>query len=141
MKSLLISMYNDWPFFRTVFDNVQLGLGKADLKIARLYSRLAADEVGETIFADLEAEFDRTKRLVLAITEQDEILAREPWLQRSILVRNPYVDPMNYLQVALLEQLRTAQAAGTLDEGTLSQLTGAIRLSVNGIAAGVKNVG
>ena len=137
----LALMYEEWPFFRSVFDNVQLGLGKADLKIARLYSHLATAETGEAIFADLEAEFDRTKRTVLAITRQDEILEREPWLQRSIMVRNPYVDPMNYLQVALLERLRSAQADDCLDEATLSQLTGAIRLSVNGIAAGVKNVG
>ena len=133
-------MYRDWPFFRCVFDNVQLGLGKSCLEIAQLYSELTPAEIRTPIFADLQEEFARSEKAVLEITDQQQLLEREPWLERSIRVRNPYVDPLNYIQAALLGRLRQAvDDAAPAEE--IQQLTEAIRLSVNGIAAGVKNVG
>jgi phosphoenolpyruvate carboxylase len=132
----LREMYEIWPFFRTVLDNVQMGLAKADFAIASLYSDLTDDTTRQAIFADLQDEFDRTVRVVLDIAETPQLLDKEPVIQRSIRVRNPYVDPMNYIQVALLQRLRVET-----DPEAAHRLRGAVLLSVNGIAAGLQNVG
>lgn len=132
----LREMYTTWPFFRTVLDNVQVGLAKADIGIAQLYATLAEPALQATIFADLKAEFERTKQLALRITRHADLLDNENWLQRSIRLRNPYVDPMNYIQVELLRRLRANPSA--TDK---AQLQAAVSLSVNGIAAGLQNVG
>ncbi|MEZ4712587.1 MAG: phosphoenolpyruvate carboxylase [Caldilineaceae bacterium] len=129
-------MYAEWPFFRSVIDNVQMGLGKADMAIASFYAGLTDDKTRSAIFNDIVDEFIRTKTAALQITGSKELLDNEVWLQRSIRVRNPYVDPLNYIQVALLERLRTDPEAAdkqAMREGVL--------LSVNGVAAGVQNVG
>ncbi|MEZ4659318.1 MAG: phosphoenolpyruvate carboxylase [Caldilineaceae bacterium] len=129
-------MYVEWPFFRSVIDNVQMGLGKADMAIASFYAGLTDDKTRAAIFDDIVDEFIRTKTAALQITGSKELLDNEVWLQRSIRVRNPYVDPLNYIQVALLERLRTdpdAEDKQAMREGVL--------LSVNGVAAGVQNVG
>ena len=137
---LLSEMYKAWPFFRSVFDNVQLGLGKADMSIAELYSELPPEAVGGPVFADLKEEHDTAMSLVLKLAKQNELLQNEPWLQRSIRVRNPYIDPLNFLQVALIQRLRKATESEG-DDAEIEQLIEAVRISVNGIAAGVKNVG
>lgn len=134
--AILREMYTTWPFFRTVLDNVQVGLAKTDIGIAQLYATLAAPDLQATIFADLKAEFERTKQLALHITRQSDLLDNETWLQRSIRLRNPYVDPMNYIQVELLRRLRANPSATEK-----AQLQAAVSLSVNGIAAGLQNVG
>ncbi|MCB0060709.1 MAG: phosphoenolpyruvate carboxylase, partial [Caldilineaceae bacterium] len=134
--SALREMYQEWPFFRTVLDNIQVGLGKADIHIARLYARLADADLQAEIFDDLTAEFARTRTMLLAITEMQELLDNEQWLQRSIRLRNPYVDPLNYIQVSLLRELRKE---GPLPHRDLLQ--SGVNLSVNGIAAGLQNVG
>lgn len=134
--AILREMYATWPFFRTILDNVQVGLAKADIGIAQLYATLAEPALQATIFADLKAEFERTRQLALRITRQSDLLDNETWLQRSIRLRNPYVDPMNYIQVELLRRLRANPA-----ETDKAQLQAAISLSVNGIAAGLQNVG
>ncbi|MDQ3248196.1 MAG: phosphoenolpyruvate carboxylase, partial [Chloroflexota bacterium] len=132
----LQAMYQTWPFFRTVLDNVQAGLSKSDMMIASLYASLTTPETRAEIFDDLLDEYERTKRLVLQITGYAELLENETWLQRSIKLRNPYVDPLNYIQVALLRHLRSAGSA-TPD----SRLQAAVLLSVNGVAAGLQNTG
>lgn len=132
----LREMYQQWPFFRTVLDNTQAGLARADMPIASLYAGLADDEVRASIFPDIEMEYDRTMAMVLAISGASELLEREEWLQRSIRVRNPYVDPLNYVQVALLQRLRQEP-----DKETAARLREGISLSVNGIAAGLQNTG
>ena len=132
----LQEMHGSWPFFRTVLDNVQMGLAKADFAIASLYAGLTGEETREAIFSDLQDEYDRTVRVVLQIAQATELLDKEPVMQRSIKVRNPYVDPMNYIQVALLRRLRTES-----DPDAAQRLRGAVLLSVNGIAAGLQNVG
>jgi phosphoenolpyruvate carboxylase len=104
--------------------------------IAALYSRLTDDEVCQAIFQDLLAEFQRTERTILEITGYEHLLDNEPWLQRSIQLRNPYVDPLNFIQVALLEHLHADSR-----EQTVARLNQAILLSVNGIAAGLQNTG
>jgi phosphoenolpyruvate carboxylase len=134
--ALLREMHKLWPFFRTVLDNVQMGLAKADFAIASLYAGLTGEETRQAVFADLQDEYDRTVRVVLAVAETPQLLDKEPIMQRSIKVRNPYVDPMNYIQVALLRRLRSET-----DPEAAQRLRGAVLLSVNGIAAGLQNVG
>ncbi len=132
----LSEMYQNWPFFRTVLDNVQMGLCKGDLPIASLYAELTDAETRSIIFGDLQAEYAQTEKMVLAITGYSELLENESWLQRSIKLRNPYVDPMNYIQVAVLASLRQEP-----DAPNAGALRDAVLLSVNGVAAGLQNTG
>ena len=111
----LSEMYQNWLFFRTVLDNVQMGLLKGDMAIASLYAALTDEKTRTEIFSDLQAEYDRTKRTVLAVTGYAELMENESWLQRSIKLRNPYVDPMNYIQVAALKQLREQADSASAD--------------------------
>ncbi len=113
-------MYNNWPFFRTVLDNVQVGLSKGDMTIASLYAGLTTPETRTAIFDDLLAEYEHTKRLVLQITGYPELLENENWLQRSIRLRNPYVDPLNYIQVSVAAHLRTQPQAARSSDSSLS---------------------
>jgi phosphoenolpyruvate carboxylase len=132
----LAAAYREWTFFRTLVDNAQLSLRKADMLIAEVYSALAAPEDRSLVFPRLRAEFELTESAIRRLTEQKELLDQEAWLQRSIRVRNPYIDPMNYVQVALLKRLRAAP------EGPEAEaLREAVLLSVNGIAAGLRNTG
>lgn len=131
----LVQMNQEWPFFRTLLSNVQLGMGRADMAISKMYAGLAGD-VGAAVFRDIEQEFELSKQLVLEITGGDALLHREPWLQHSIRVRNPYVDPLNYIQVELLKKLRANPTGPESDA-----IRHAILQSVNGIAAGLQNVG
>lgn len=133
---LLQQMYQEWPFFRTMLDNVQLGLAKADIEIGALYAGLGEEEVQKRVFEDIKEEYACTVELVLQISRQKQLLEKEEWLQNSIRVRNPYVDPLNYLQVALLARLSDDPEASNAD-----RLREAVLLSVNGIAAGIQNVG
>ncbi len=134
--TLLQTMYREWRFFRSMIDNAQMSMRKADLLIAGVYTTLAALEVRDAIFPILRAEFEHTEQLILRLTGQKDLLENEGWLHRSIQVRNPYIDPMNYIQVALLERLRDSE-----DDEELAALRDAILLSVNGIAAGLRNTG
>jgi phosphoenolpyruvate carboxylase len=132
----LAAAYRDWTFFRTLVDNAQLSLRKADMLIAEVYAALAAPEDRAEVFPRLQTEFEKTEAALRRLTGQQELLDQEPWLQRSIRVRNPYIDPMNYVQVALLQRLRAAP------EGPEAEaLREAVLLSVNGIAAGLRNTG
>ena len=123
-------MYAKWPFFRSLLDNAQMSLAKSDMLIFTEYLRLGAPcPLADTIFA----AFARTIELVEAIVDR-ELLAAEPRLQRSIALRNPYIDPIHRLQVELLRRSR-AVADG------LDQLERPLLLSVQGIAAGMRNTG
>ncbi len=132
----LSDMYENWPFFRTVLDNVQMGLCKGDMPIASLYAQLADEATRQEVFTDILDEYEKTKTMVLAITGYSELLENELWLQRSIKLRNPYVDPMNYIQVAVLERMRQQP-----DPENVDSLRTAVLLSVNGVAAGLQNTG
>jgi phosphoenolpyruvate carboxylase len=153
-------MYREWAFFKTLVDNAQLALRGADLLIARVYATLAAAADCAAIHPLLEAEYRRTEAALCQLTGQRDLLDDAPWLQRSIRVRNPYIDPMNYVQVALLRRLRGEAAASAADSGALAsavatdrpgdsvadaaeieEIHDAVRLSVNGIAAGLRNTG
>ena len=132
----LREMYSEWPLFSTVTDNVQMGLSKADMAIASLYAQLTDARTRNLVFDDVLDEFERTVRMVLLVVEADQLLDKEPVLRRSIKVRNPYVDPMNYIQVALLQKLQAET-----DDEQRRKLTAAVLGSVNGIAAGLQNTG
>jgi phosphoenolpyruvate carboxylase len=133
----LQTMYTDWPFFRTVIDNAQMILGKADLQIAAHYAELVPDqEIARAIFEEIKAEYERTTRMIREIAQVDHLLDNAPVLQLSIERRNPYVDPLSYIQVELLRRLREAPEGP--DHAALED---AILLSINGIAAGLKNTG
>ena len=134
--ALLATMYREWAFFRTLVDNAQLALRGADMLIAAVYATLAPPADREAVFPRLREEYRRTEAALCRLTGQRDLLDEAPWLQRSIRVRNPYVDPMNYVQVALLRRLRDHP-----DEAEAEEMRDAVRLSVNGIAAGLRNTG
>jgi phosphoenolpyruvate carboxylase len=133
--ALLRTMYDEWPFFRAVIDNAQVSMGKADMPIAEVYGGLADCETCAKVYPILAAEFARTTAAILRLTGQGQLLDQAPWLQRAIRLRNPYIDPMNYIQVALLRRLRAATGP---DAEALHEV---VLLSVNGIAAGLRSTG
>ena len=131
-------MYRDWPFFRSIIDNLQMALAKADLVIAREYTALVRDEqAGSHIYETIKSEFERTCRVVLAITEQQEIMDHVPVIKESIRLRNPYVDPLSFIQVQCLRELRAIRKEGGDDAFLLQQ----VLMTINGIAAGLRNTG
>ena len=137
-EKLLREMYERWPFFQTLIANAQLTMCKADMSIARVYASLVTDErIREKVFSRLADEFRRTEKAVLLVTGQGELLEGEPVLARSIKLRNPYVDPLNYLQVEMLRRRRS----GRLSKRELDETRAVMELTVNGIAGGLKNTG
>lgn len=136
---LLQTMYHDWPFFRSVIDNAQMALIQADMGIARLYAGLVEDAaVSEQIFGEIERAYHETCDAILQVTSQRQLLDNDPVLKRSVRQRNPYVDPLNFIQVSLLRRLRELPD----QEGNEAQdLRETIFLTINGIASGLKNTG
>ena len=131
--STLDEMAHDWPFLRTLIDDVEIVLGVADLSIAARYARLAGGH-GDRYFPLIRAEFDRTAARVVALKREQALLDSDAALQRSIRLRNPYVDPMSLLQIDLLGRWR---AAGRPDD----ELFRALMASVRGIAQGLQSTG
>jgi phosphoenolpyruvate carboxylase len=130
----LQQMLDQFPFFDDLIHNVEMGLAKADLSIARLYAGLVTDEaLRERVFSMVLEEFERTKRVVLSLTGQTRLLEKNPVLARSIRLRNPYVDPLSLIQVALLRRKRDGE-----DDVNLNY---ALAATINGIAAGLRNTG
>ncbi len=137
-KKLLRAMHAEWPFFQTLIDNAQLTMRKADMTIARLYAELVTDtRIREKIFKHLQAEFDRTERAILAVIGKKQLLASEPVLLKSVQLRNPYIDPLNYIQVEMMRRLR----AGNLAKDDEAAVRSVIELTINGISGGLKNTG
>jgi phosphoenolpyruvate carboxylase len=124
-------------FFRTMIDSAQMILGKADLRIAARYAELTPDPaVAARVYSAIQEEYERTTRMICQVAQIDELLAQSDVLRTSIARRNPYIDPMSFVQVELLRRLR-ADPAGP-DHAALED---AILLSISGIAAGLKNTG
>ncbi|MDR5599416.1 phosphoenolpyruvate carboxylase [Paenibacillus larvae] len=135
---IMRTMYEKWPFFRSMIDGLQMALAKADLLIAQEYARMVKDqEAGQRIFEFIREEFKLTSSLILKITGQKGILDNVPVIQESIRLRNPYVDPLSYLQVDLLTELRALREEGNDDAELLRE----VLLTINGIAAGLRNTG
>ncbi len=134
---LLQEMYRDWPFFHNLIDTLQMALMKADLLAAREYMHLVQDQaVANRIFSAIEEEYRRTEKMILFISGQRELMERIPVIRSSIRLRNPYVDPLNFLQVELIGRLRSL-AEGEEDPSLRKE----VLLTINGIAAGLRNTG
>ena len=130
----LREMHRGWPFFRSVLSNMDMVLAKTDLAIASRYAELVPDPaLRRAVFGRIEAEWHRARRWLAAITERTELLADNPTLARSIRNRFPYLDPLNHLQVELLRRHRA--------DGGDERLLRAIHLTINGVAAGLRNSG
>lgn len=135
----LQKMYQDWPFFRALLSNTQMSLFKAEMHIAKEYLRLSGHpEQAELIYATISEEFNRTLTQVLNIAGLTSLMEETPELQRSLSRRDAYLDPLNHVQIALLERYRGTGEAG--DESREQWLDPLLR-SINAIAAGMRNTG
>jgi phosphoenolpyruvate carboxylase len=133
-QALLGEMWLQWPFFRAMLSNLEMLLAKADLSVAVRYKELVPDErLADEIFGRIRRELDLTVRSFFAITTNEGFLAGNPALARSIRNRFPYLDPLNHLQVELLKRYRAGDSAPKVHRG--------IHLTINGLAAGLRNSG
>ena len=148
-RALLREMYRDWPFFQSTLDLIEMVLAESDVHIAAEYDRRLLPTQGNTeetqgpqkkhrgiraIGADLRRRLNDTARILLAITGRERLLESQPVLRTSIELRNPYVDPINLVQIELLRRLRS-------DAGHDPAISKAFMITVNGIAAGMRNTG
>ena len=134
----LQEMYRNWAFFQALIDNAQLDVAKADMGIAELYASLVEPpELRRQFFGWIKQEHALSSEMIMAVTGQDELLANMAAIKTSIQRRNPYVDPLNFMQVALLRELR--QLDGSDDRRR--QVLDATLATINGIAAGMKTTG
>jgi phosphoenolpyruvate carboxylase len=132
--NLLQAMYREWPFFETLLSNMDMVLAKSDIGIASRYAELVDDaRLRATIFPRLRAEWRDSIDALLAVMGQQKLLERNPLLARSIRNRFPYIDPLNHVQIELLKRHRTGDADDRVVQG--------IHLTINGIAAGLRNTG
>jgi len=135
----LREMYAGWPFFRAILDNAEMSLLKADMGIAALYSELVPDRaLANAVFGRIESEFQRAAATVREATGHHDLMDGDPVIQRSVQLRNPYVDPLNYVQVEMLRRLR---ALSDLEGAEAERLREVIVITINGIAAGLRNTG
>ena len=136
---LLKTMYKEWMFFKATIDNAQLTLLKADMQIALQYALLVPDDaIRERVFNAIAEEFSRTEQAILAITGQKALLENEPVLARSVQLRNPYIDPLNYIQVEMIRRLRGLEDKASPEA---DELRAVIELTINGVSGGLKNTG
>ena len=127
-------MYRRWPFFAALLDNAELSLAKTDLYIAGRYASLVKDAgIRRKILGVISAEHERSVQMVLSVTQRSRLLANQPVLAESIRLRNPYIDPLNYLQIRFLPRFRRNK-----ENESLRRL---LALTVNGIAFGMKSTG
>ncbi|MCJ7798384.1 MAG: phosphoenolpyruvate carboxylase, partial [Polaromonas sp.] len=132
--ALLQKMYRQWPFFKTLLSNMDMVLAKSDLALASRYAELVSDaRLRKRIFSAIEAEWHRTAEALTLVTGEKNRLAGNAALQRSIRHRFPYIDPLHHLQVELVRRYRAGQADQRVQTG--------IHISINGIAAGLRNTG
>ncbi len=137
-RKLLQKMYRDWPFFRTLLSNIDMVLAKSDLSLAARYAELVPDiKLRKKVMAEIEQEWQRTARALAFITGESKRLASNAALARSIQHRFPYIDPLHHLQVELIRRYRAGKKPEDLDE----KVQRGIHISINGIAAGLRNTG
>ena len=135
---LLREMYRGWPFFRTLVDFMQMTLAKSDLRIAEAYSALVEDPgIRERFWERISGEHTLSVRALLRITVQEHLLDNTPILQRSVRLRNPYVDPLSYIQVSLLRRFRSLPE----DSPERAAMAHPLLLTIAGISSGLLNTG
>ncbi|WP_051086222.1 phosphoenolpyruvate carboxylase [Heyndrickxia acidiproducens] len=135
---LLQQMYESWPFFQATINNLQMALIKAELSTAEEYTEMVKDpSIAKRIFGLIKDEYELTKKMVLQIAGQNELLDYTPNIKESVRLRNPYVDPLNLFQVYLISRLREHENADEKAEDLLME----VLLTINGIAAGLRNTG
>lgn len=135
----LQEMYRKWSFFRTLLDNTEMSLLKADMNIAARYIDLAIDrELAQQLFANIRDEFTRTRDAILAITHHRELMDADPIIQRSVHLRNPYIDPLSFIQIEMIRRLRALPDQTSAEADALREV---INITINGIAAGLRNTG
>ena len=138
-QSLLQEMYAGWPFFKTLLTNTEMSLLKADMEISALYVDLVADrKLANDIFSLIRAEYDRTREAVLSISQHSTLLELEPATRQAVQLRNPYVDPLNYIQVETLRRLRALPNQEGAEADALHEV---MAITINGIASGLRNTG
>jgi phosphoenolpyruvate carboxylase len=136
--ALLKKMVKQWPFFSTLLSNMDMVLAKSDLALASRYSELVEDKrLRKQVFTAIEAEWHRTARALSLITGEEQRLVNNAALQRSITHRFPYIDPLHHVQVELIRRYR----AGAQDPERDGKVRRGIHISINGIAAGLRNTG
>ncbi|MCE7735222.1 MAG: phosphoenolpyruvate carboxylase, partial [Candidatus Heimdallarchaeota archaeon] len=137
---LLQEMYKDWPYFTSIVNNLQMVSLKADMHVAENYLELITENKNKAseLFDRIRSEYQKTKQLLLQITESGALLETSPDIRNSILRRNPYIDPLNLIQIQLLKQWRKQDKPDNLDPQGLQR---ALLLTLNGIAAGLRNTG
>ena len=130
-------MYNEWKFFKALVDNIEMVLLKTDMIIGKEYLSLVKNNSGKEIFDIISKEYELSSKAVLNIINEENLLDHTKSLQRSLLLRNPYIDPISFIQVRFIKEFRAKNISNKKREQLLSLL----RSSVNGIAAGVRNTG
>ena len=134
----LSGMYHDWEFFKALTDNIEMVLMKSDMVIGREYLRLCGKkEPSEKLFEMIKEEYDRTCRAVLNITGEKNLLDSNPSLQRSLRLRDAYIDPISLVQIKFLQMYRDSES----ENGKRQEILDLLRSTVNGIAAGMRNTG
>jgi len=132
---LLQQMYLKWPFFQSTIDNLNMALMKADITTAKEYLLLVHDKsIADRIFTNILEEYEKTKEILLKITGDSELLDHTPNIKESVFRRNPYVDPLNFLQVELIKELRE-------QDNENDELLTEVLLTISGISAGLRNTG
>jgi phosphoenolpyruvate carboxylase len=131
-------MYRDWPFFRALLDNTQMALFKSRMDIAREYAGLCQDrETRDRVFALIETEYRRTVKWIAKVAEIDGLLEENPLLKTSLARRDPYLDPLNHIQLELIERYRDPETREREREASLDPLL----RTINAIAGGMRNTG
>lgn len=133
-RLLCLDMYRDWPFFRSMIDNAELALTKCDAGIAAEYAKLVPDSaIGDYFGGEIGKEIERTRKAILSITERPSLMAETAWLRRSVEIRKPFIDILNHIQIELLRRQNDTEHPEGLERS--------LRLSVQGIAAGLRTTG
>jgi phosphoenolpyruvate carboxylase len=147
-RAALPAMYRDWPFFRSLVDLLQMTLAKADPEIAAQYDRRLAPARLQPLAESLRVKLAQATGALLVITGQDELLSGNDTLRRSIDLRNPYVDPINLLQIELLRRLAVLREEPEPQPGdpdardrASAALRKALKITISGVAAGMRNTG
>ncbi len=140
----LQNLYQEWPFFRTLIDNIQIALVKANMDIAREYARLCSSRtIAAEVYGKVSLEYARTRKYVLWVSKLEQLLENQPSLMLSLQRRDPYLDTLNHIQIMLLKKYRARVKMSRSQENTQSdnEYLGPLLRSINAIATGMRNTG